>query len=142
MTIAQLVLTVLGSAGISAVLVKMLSRGVDNATAEKIRAEAKEIATRAAGAELDILRQVIADVREDAAKERGKAETVIEKLELRLEKIEERERHMLTRAAVHEAWDQLAFAFIAGHDASFPPPPPIRPPVAELPQSASDPDDN
>lgn len=116
MTIAQLVLAILGSAGLSAVLVKLLNRRVDNATSEKIRAEAREVAMKAASAELDILRQVIADVRasEKAIKDR-------------LDKLEERERHMLTRAAVHEAWDQLAFGFIAGHDASFPPPPPLRP---------------
>ena len=115
MSWAEVLLTVLGSAGISAVLVKLLNRRVDNATAEKIRAEAREVATTAAAAEMDILRQVIADLRASERETR-----------LRLDKLEERERHMLTRAAVHEAWDQLAFGFIAGHDASFPPPPPLR----------------
>jgi hypothetical protein len=130
MTWAEVLLTVLGSAGLSAVVVKLLNRGVDNATADKIRAEAREVAMKAAGAELDILRQVIADVR---ASERG--------IKDRLDKLEERERHMLTRAAVHEAWDQLAFGFIAGHDASFPPPPPLRPPHPDI-ASTEDPDDN
>lgn len=146
MSIAQLVLTILGSAGLSAVIVKFLNRHVDNATAERIRAEAKELASKAAAVEADILRQVIADVRDDAAEDRGKAKAIIAGLEKRLGMIEERERHMLTRAAVHEAWDQLAFAFIAGHDASFPPPPPLRPTVAELPgptpDQATDRDDN
>ena len=131
MSWAEVLLTALGSAGLSAVLVKWMNRRVDNATAEKIRAEAHQVATQAAAAELDILRQVIADVRASERETR-----------LRLDKIEERERHMLTRAAVHEAWDQLAFAFIAGHDASFPPPPPLRPPTIARPGAEAGPDDN
>ena len=116
MSWAEVLLTALGSAGLSAVLVKWMNRRVDNATAEKIRAEAHQVATQAAAAERET--------------------------RLRLDKIEERERHMLTRAAVHEAWDQLAFAFIAGHDASFPPPPPLRPPTIALPGAEAGPDDN
>lgn len=128
MTWAEILLTALGSAGISAVLVKFLNRRVDNATADKIKEEAREVAVGTTKAELEILRQVIADVR---ASERTLRE--------RVDKLEERERHMLTRAAVHEAWDQLAFGFIAGHDASFPPPPPLRPPALS---AAETPDDN
>lgn len=127
---SEVLFTALGSAGVAAVLVKWMNRRVDEATAKRIRAEAHEVATRAAVAELDILRQVIADVR---ASERA--------IRDRLDKLEERERHMLTRAAVHEAWDQLAFGFIAGHDASFPPPPPLRPEHPAIASSA-DPDDN
>lgn len=129
MTWLEVLLTALGSAGVSAVVVKILHRPVDAANAEKVRAEAREVAARTASAELDILRQVIADVR---ASERTLRE--------RVDKLEERERHMLTRAAVHEAWDQLAFSFIAGHDASFPPPPPLRPHTPALP-AAADSDD-
>ena len=153
----QLALAILGSAGLSAAIVKALNWRVDTAraaqmdresaaNAEKLKAEAKQLAIEAASAEMSILRQVIADLREDAAEDRGKAKAVIEKLEERLEKIEERERHMLTRAAVHEAWDQLAFSFIAGHDASFPPPPPLRAHPPALPPGAAgenvDRDDN
>lgn len=150
---SELAVTALTSAGLAAVLVKLLNRRVDNARAdqiraqahadaEKVRAEAKEIATSAVIAESEVLRQVIADVREDAAEDRGKAKAIIAKLEERLEKLEERERHMLTRAAVHEAWDQLAFAFIQGHDASFPTPPPLRPPAPQAITASEEPDDN
>lgn len=128
MTWPEVLLTALGSAGLSAVLVKILNRRIDNATADKIKEEAREVAVGTAKAELEILRQVIADVR---ASERVLRE--------RVDKLEERERHMLTRAAVHEAWDQMALAFIVSHDASFPPPPPLRPPA--LP-AAETPDDN
>lgn len=139
MTWVDLALTALGSAGLAAVFVKWLNRGVDKATADKIHAEAREIAVRSTSAEIQALRDILEDFRlADARKAQH-----VEDLEQRIDKLEERERHMLTRAAVHEAWDQLAFQFIAGHDASFPPPPPLRPqPPAIAPAKNEDSDDN
>jgi hypothetical protein len=55
--------------------------------------------------------------------EGGRKEAKLELLETRVSKLEERERHMLTRAAVHEAWDQMAFQFLVQHDPNHPPPP-------------------
>lgn len=140
----QLVLTIaaaiLGSAGISAVVVKYLDRRVTEATEIRIRAEARQIATKtatdAATAETGVLRQVIEDLRTEVARHRAAREDV----ERRLDKLEERERHSLTRAAVHQAWDDLAFAFILRHDASFHPPPPLAPPA--LGNRDDSPDDN
>jgi hypothetical protein len=126
-TIVELLLTALGSAGVSAVIVKWLHRGVDKATEAKVRAEARAIAADAATHEVNLLRTMLDDFRTDQARK----DAVIEGLESRIDKLEERERHMLTRAAVHEAWDQLAFQFIAGHDASFPSPPPLYPHTAQ-----------
>src|SRR5688500_11324103 len=39
----------------------------------------------------------------------GEKDSKLKELEARINKLEERERHMLTRAAIHEAWDQMAF---------------------------------
>lgn len=123
MTVLEVILTALGSAGLSAVIVKWLHRGVDEATAQKVAAEARVLAADAASREVNLLRTMLDDFRTDQARK----DATIEGLTLRIDKLEERERHMLTRAAVHEAWDQLAFQFIAGHDASFPSPPPLYP---------------
>lgn len=60
--------------------------------------------------------------------ENGRQGGLLEDLATRLALVEERERHMLTRAAVHEAWDQMAFAFIVAHNPDFDPPPPLRDP--------------
>lgn len=122
--VAGLIAAVLGGGGLGAVLVKAMSKPVDDATAEKIQAEAKQMAQQTAAGEVDTLREIIAEVR---ASEARKSER-IDALEVRLEKLEERERHMLTRAAVHEAWDRLAFNFINGHDRDFPAPPPLSGP--------------
>ena len=119
-----LVTTLLGGGAFGAIVVKWLSKPVDDATAEKIRAEAKEAAVRTAASEVDTLREIIAEVR---ASEARKTER-IDALEVRLNKLEERERHMLTRAAVHEAWDRLAFQRIIVGDDQFPPPPPLAAP--------------
>ena len=69
------------------------------------------------------LREIIAEVRDDKARD----EQRIAHLEERVRKLEERERHMLTRAAVHEAWDQMAFQTLLRGDTTYPPPPPLRP---------------
>ena len=74
--------------------------------------------------EVAILRDVLVEVRaSDAAKV-----TRIDALEIRIEKLEERERHALTRAAVHEAWDQMAFQMLVQHNPDHPAPPPLTAP--------------
>jgi hypothetical protein len=119
--LVTLIVGLFGGGALATVVVKLLSKNVDNATAEKIKAEARSTAQQTAAGEVDTLRQIIAEVRESEAKKTAR----IDALEQRLEKLEERERHALTRAAVHEAWDQLAFNFINGHDRNFPKPPPL-----------------
>jgi hypothetical protein len=111
-------------AALAAVVTKYMSRGTDTATAEKLRAESREAAQRTASAEVQTLLTIIQEVR---AAEAAKSQR-IEDLERRIEQLEERERHALTRAAVHEAWDQMAFTALtrAGTDPPFPSPPPLR----------------
>lgn len=57
--------------------------------------------------------------------EGGRKDARLELLEQRVGKLEERERHMLTRAAVHEAWDQMAFQLLVTYKEDHPPPPPL-----------------
>jgi hypothetical protein len=128
-TILTGILLFLGGGGVATIVVKWLSKPVDDATVFKLRSEAKKMAQETAASEVGLLREIIGEVR---ASEQGK-DARITRLEERLDKMEERERHMLTRAAVHEAWDQLAFAFISNHDQNFPMPPPLvlAPPAHE-----------
>lgn len=104
-------LTLLGAAvgggGLTAVAVKLLDR-----PNERARRESREVAT---------IRDVLAELREERA---GDAEE-IRHLTERVGLLEERERHMLTRAAVHEAWDQLAFQALLIQNPQHPPPPPL-----------------
>lgn len=117
--VAVLAAALLGAGGIGGIIVKWMGRGVDDADAGERRANSNRT-------EVETLREIIAEVRASEAKK----DTRIDALEVRLDKLEERERHMLTRAAVHEAWDTLAFNFISGsgNGTSFPPPPPLTGP--------------
>lgn len=119
--LGTLVAAVLAGGGFGGILVKRMSKPVDDATAEKLRADARATAQVAASGEVDVLRGIIAEVRQSEALKTQRIETI----EARLEKLEERERHMLTRAAVHEAWDQMAFAALLAMNPAHPPPPPL-----------------
>ena len=113
--------TALASLGVGSIIVKRMSRDVDSATALKINAEAKQTAQQTASTEVNTIREVLAEVRAERA-------TIAERLgqvESRVELLEERERHMLTRAAVHEAWDSMAFAALVAMNPQHPPPPPL-----------------
>lgn len=104
----------LGSGALGAVIVKAMARQVDDATAKQTLAAANKT-------EVDMLLSIIKEVRESEAKK----DTRIDALEQRLDKLEERERHMLTRAAVHEAWDVLSWQALRSLNPEHPPPPPL-----------------
>lgn len=89
-------------------------RGTDRATEQGLVVTARHD-------EVSTLREVIAELRQLRADDR----TRLDQLDRRVALLEERERHALTRAAVHEAWDQLAFAALTAQDPSHPPPPPL-----------------
>jgi len=92
-----------------------------DATARKTTAEARVSEQEVAASEVRMLRDIITEVRTSE-----KAKVVrISNLERRMNLLEERERHMLTRAAVHEAWDQMAFALLLATNPEHPPPPPL-----------------
>lgn len=107
----------LGGGGIATVAVKLLSRNGDEASAESTLADVR-------AKDIDNLRDIIAELRTSEA---GKNER-INNLERRMIKLEERERHMLSRASVHEAWDQMAFQMLIAQNPAHPPPPPLSPP--------------
>lgn len=115
--VAAILLAFVGGGGLAAVLVKFMSREVDDATAEE-----KMAGVRAT--DIDNLRSIIAELRASEARKDQR----IDSLERRMALVEERERHALTRAAVHEAWDQMAFAMLVAQNPTHPPPPPLTPP--------------
>ena len=106
--LVAIIAAALGGGGLSAIVLKLLDK------------KASDVTT---------LREIIAEVRDDKARD----EQRIAHLEARVLKLEERERHMLTRAAVHEAWDQLAFAALVAQNPSHPPPPPLAIPKRREP---------
>lgn len=93
--------------GLGMIVVKFLSRGGDQADADQTRVQT--------------LRDIISEVR---ASEAHKDQRISE-LERRMTLLEERERHMLTRAAVHEGWVQAAYGTLVSRDPKYPPPPPL-----------------
>ena len=116
--VAAVVVATIGGGTIGNIVTKRLSKPVDDATAAKIQAET-------AASDVGTLREIIAEIRTSAREEKAMDRARIDDLVTRVEKLEERERHALTRAAVHEAWDQLALAFVLKHDQNFPEPPPL-----------------
>lgn len=115
--IQTLVLGALGGGTLGAVVVAWLKRDLTGAQADESSANAKKT-------DVETLRQIIAEVRSSEAAKAAR----IDSLELRIDKLEERERHALTRAAVHEAWDQLAFQALLATNQAYPPPPPLSAP--------------
>lgn len=125
--LAVLAAAMIGSGGVGAVIVKWMSRSVDGADADERRARARKD-------EVETLREIIAEVRASEAKKDARLEVV----EVRLDRLEERERHMLTRAAVHEAWDQIAFQMLLAQNPHYPAPPPLTIQDAPEPPTESD----
>lgn len=126
--IVSIVMSILGGGTIGVLGVKLLNRRVDNATAEQIKAEARRVAAEAAATEVENVRAVTQEYRrmyEMKNTEVAEVKADLKQVNMRLDKVEERERHMLTRAGVHEAWDQMALAFIVKHDPDFQQPPPL-----------------
>lgn len=115
--ILALSVAVIASGFLTTLLVKLMDRRVDGARTGQIRA-----ATNAA--EVKTIRDVLEEVRaQDAAKGQR-----LNALEERLQVLEERERHQLVRAAVHEAWDRLSYTTLLTQNPQHPPPPPLTPP--------------
>lgn len=122
------IIALLGSAGLGAIITKVLNKPVDAATAEKLHAETQAAARQSAATEVETIRAVMAELRgseKEKATEIAELKADMNLMKDRLNKLEERERHMLTRAAVHEAWDQMAFAALLAGNPNHPPPPPL-----------------
>lgn len=138
------VVSLLGGGTVGVLGVKAMNRRIDGATADKIKAEAQQIATATSSAsaqeQVQMMRTFVQDMRngyetklEENAADKASQQAEIKNLTARVSKLEERERHMLTRAAVHEAWDQMAFKIISEMNPQFAEPPPLI-----LPSRSSD----
>lgn len=125
MQASEIAALVAASGAVGAGLIKgydlVAGRAGRDASTEKTRADTRVSEFSAAQAEVGMLREIIDEVR---TSEQIKAQR-IDNLERRMALLEERERHMLTRAAVHEAWDQMAFAMLSQVNPQHPPPPPL-----------------
>lgn len=104
-----LAIAILGAINIGGIVLKRMDRKKDSASVDSTAVET--------------MKSVLQEVRT----EDGKKAIRLEKLEERVDKLEERERGHLTRAAVHEAWDQMAFAMLIATNPNHPAPPPILP---------------
>lgn len=121
-------LALLGGGTVGTFGVKWLNRQVDNATVEQIKVQAVQASKEATQVEVQTIREVLQEVRSnDLVKTEQISEYRVQLRDIkrRLSLVEERERHMLTRAAVHEAWDQMAFSMLTRYDSAYPPPPPL-----------------
>lgn len=110
----QVVAAMISAVGLREVVAKLIDRENDKAERLKVNSEIRKD-------DVQVLRDVLVEVTRDSAEKSARLEI----LEERLDKLEERERHQLTRAAVHEAWDQMAFAMLTQHHPNHPPPPPL-----------------
>lgn len=120
--------TLLGGAGVGGIVVKYLNKPVDEATVQQITASARGEAASAVKTEVEVILNVLQEVKKDSdSKTTQLAEyhTQMEAVKERLVQLEERERHALVRAAVHEAWDQMAFRVLVSLNPEHPPPPPL-----------------
>ncbi len=125
----QAIVGLIGALGIRELLAKVVDRRATAVATDKVKVETK-------ATEVEILRGVLQEVRDDSAEKSQR----IARLEERMTKLEERERHQLTRAAVHEAWDQMSFALLVQYNPAHPPPPPLI--VRQLAeQDPADPDE-
>lgn len=88
---------------------------------KKVEAETTQI-------EIASLREVINTIRKEHFDSITSVKAENTDLRSRVTRLEERERHMLTRVAVHEAWDQIAFRMLIQSNPEHPPPPPLHDP--------------
>jgi hypothetical protein len=123
----ELILLIAATLGVGKVVElsvgKFLNRKIDVVAEDKARADI-------AKTEVDTIRAVLEEVKEHSAtkdKRIDKLETDYALVIQRVFKLEERERHQLTRAAAHESWDQMSFALLSKHFPEHPPPPPLTP---------------
>lgn len=139
----EVVAAFLGGGAFATITNAVLRRKLDGVTVKEIEAKTVQIATDTARDQIELMRSVHQEMRTNyelrieqlqeektAIAARAAADVATIKTEYnevikRVEKLEERERHMLTRAAAHEAWDQMAFQIISQQQPDFAPPPPL-----------------
>ena len=85
-----------------------------------------EVAAKKAVAETNSIEvNTVRDVLNEMNQYRGTLTAQISELADKIKVLEDRERHMLTRAATHEAWDRMSFSMLLQLNPNHPPPPPL-----------------
>lgn len=134
MTTTELLLTIAAALGLGKLLEllagKLLNRKIDDASEDKLKVETAKVEAETARTEVETIREVLNEVREHSAtkdKRIDKLESDVDYLRTAVVELQDRERHQLTRAAAHEAWDQMSFALLVKHFPDHPAPPPLTP---------------
>lgn len=112
------VVALLGAFGVKDILLKKITSKKEEVENESFAIKTmKEVLITATSSQSDVSKMFTENavlLKTELAEIRG-----------RVESLEERERHMLTRAAIHEAWDQIAFSMLLSQNPDHPPPPPL-----------------
>ena len=134
MSTTELLLTIAAALGLGKLLEllanKLLNRKIDNVTEDRVEAETAKVAAETARTEVETIRDVLKEVQahsETKDKRIDKLEADVDFLRQAVVELQDRERHQLTRAAAHEAWDQMSFALLVKHFPDHPAPPPLTP---------------
>ncbi len=142
-TIAVAIIGVLG-----AQLAKRTSRGVDQATAEKLHQDARKTAIDATQSEIATIRSIaderqkfaleridlvkeesqrrLEEMRTEHAEDRVRAESEIKELKDRMREYEERQRLFLASVIAHLPWDADALNRLRADDPGWSSPPPFK----------------
>lgn len=121
------VIAVITALGLRELLAKMIDRRATSAAVDATAAST-------AATEVETIRAVLAEVRanDQAKTERlTRVEAMLHQLEAEVRVLQERERHALTRAATHEAWDRMSFQLLQRIDPDHPAPPPLSGPLSD-----------
>lgn len=107
--------------GLGPVILKKVRTPTEEVQDSKTTAERDSIAVSTAKELISLSRQDVLSARTEVAVLAEKVTALI----TRIDTLEERERHQLVRAAVHEAWDDMAFRRLYALDPTISPPPPL-----------------
>ncbi len=107
--------------GIGPILLKKIRTPTEEIIDKKTLAEQESIAVATAKELIGMSREDVINARTEVAVLKEQITQVLNRVDV----LEERERHQLVRAAVHEAWDDMAFRRLYAIDPTIPPPPPL-----------------
>ena len=114
---------------VGALIMRFLDRKKSKAEVNQLKAVTAQDKAETQAIQVGVLKEIIEEVREDSKNKSLQIiqlSTQLNYMTQRIDQLEERERHNLTRVAVHEAWDELAYSLLLEHHKEHPPPPPLR----------------
>ena len=100
-----------------------------DAEVEHVRSEIKHTDANTQAVEVKVIREILNTVVESDQRKTeqiGELRNEVRNSAVRIGTLEDRERHNLTRIAVHEAWDQIAYSKLLETYPTHPAPPPLR----------------